>query len=248
LKRLNRPRLAKKLGDYLVRKQREIIRDKKDVDRTWKYARQTVAMGAVVDVLVGMVGNRARCMFCHDSRGTTIEHFWPKAVYKAKTFAWKNLLLLCQGCQNHKGDRFELDAARRPLLIDPTAEDPWDYLFFDHATGWITARFDDGGDEDPKGKHTTDPKVLPLNIEAITLGRQRIRRNLIRAVRHFTDKVGAGVSQATAGGELIGAVADNDDYGLAIWYFFKEGGDEEPFRSLRAKFPSVWQCVRQSIQ
>jgi uncharacterized protein (TIGR02646 family) len=248
LKRLERPRLAKRAKDYLARKQKEINKGKnRNIDRAWKYARQTVTMQSVFNVLVSMVGTRARCMFCHDSRGTTIEHFYPKAVYRKKVFVWKNFLLLCQGCQNHKGDRFELDATGLPLLIDPTAEDPWKYLFFDGKTGFITAKFDTAGNEDPKGKHTTDPKVLPLNIEAITMGRQRTRRNLIRAVRTFTNQITAGNSLTTARDEMIQAVLDNDDYGLAIWYFFKEGSSEEPFKSLRTNCNAVWLNVQKSI-
>jgi hypothetical protein len=134
-----------------------------------------------------------------------------------------------------------------PLLIDPTAEDPWKYLFFDDKTGFITAIFDTAGNEDPKGKHTTDPKVLPLNIEAITMGRQRTRRNLVRAVKTFTNQIAAGLSLATARDEIIKAVLDNDDYGLAIWYFFKQGSNEEPFKSLKANHNVVWMDVQKSI-
>ena len=49
-----------------------------DVEAAWKSARQTKPLKTVFAVLKNMDGNRQRCMYCGDSHGTDIEHFWPK--------------------------------------------------------------------------------------------------------------------------------------------------------------------------
>jgi len=95
----------------------------------WNRARRSKAMQVVEETLRRMGGRRQRCMFCEDSRGTDIDHFWPKVPYPERTFVWENLLWVCAGCNRKKGPRFVLDDQGTPLLIDPTAEDPWNHLF-----------------------------------------------------------------------------------------------------------------------
>ena len=64
-----------------------------------------------------MAHGRARCMYCEESLGTDIDHFWPKATYPARTFSWPNYLLACSHCNsNLKRNEFPLDGAGQPLL------------------------------------------------------------------------------------------------------------------------------------
>jgi uncharacterized protein (TIGR02646 family) len=187
-------------------------------------------------------------MFCGDSRSTDIEHFWPKSRYRHRVFRWDNLLWICAGCNRQKGDRFPLDSQRRPLLIDPTAEDPWDFLYFDGHTGNIVARYDpSSGLPHPKGIHTVDPAILPLNLEAVTEGRLRTRRNLVRAVHSFLTRMVTTSEPAVLEAELLEAVRDNDDYGLAQWYFRRAGSAEEPFHTLRSSHRGVWDWITQAL-
>jgi uncharacterized protein (TIGR02646 family) len=205
-------------------------------------------MASVAQILASMSGRRQRCMFCGDSRSTDIEHFWPKSRYRHRVFRWENMLWICTGCNRQKGDRFPLDAQRRPLLIDPTAEDPWDFLYFDARTGNITARYDPSSARPyPKGERTTDPAMLPLNIEAVTEGRLRTYRNLMRAIQSFLTHMPTSINPDAAADQLHEAVRDNDDYGLAHWYFRHDGKREEPFHTLHATYPNVWDRIAQVI-
>ena len=78
LRRIIRQPLPNAVEAYLSRKRDEVaLAD--DVERTWKLARKTKTLRKVFDCLVRMAGMRQRCMYCEDSRGTTIEHFWPKS-------------------------------------------------------------------------------------------------------------------------------------------------------------------------
>lgn len=64
-----------------------------EVTTTWAKARRSARLKEVLDALERMAGDRARCMYCLDSHGTDIEHFWPKTPYPARMFEWPNLLL-----------------------------------------------------------------------------------------------------------------------------------------------------------
>ena len=247
MRQVTRPTLPARVENYLLRKQREIDAGR-PVLSTWVTARRTRSLARVAQILASMSDRRERCMFCSDSRSTDIEHFWPKVRYPQRVFQWHNLLWICAGCNRQKGDRFPLDRQLHPLLIDPTAEDPWDFLYFDGCTGNITARYDSSSRlPHPKGVHTVDPAVLPLNIEAVTEGRLRTRRNLVRAVRSFLTQSANTADPDALQAELLEAVRDNDDYGLAHWYFRRDGRTEEPFRTFRAAYRDVWDRIAQGI-
>ena len=153
MRRIRRLPLDARTETYLARKQAEVDASdpSADINRVWKSARQTAAMGHIERVLREMARRRQRCMYCEDSLGTDVEHFWPKAKYRERVFKWPNLLLVCGGCNAAKGDRFPRDASGTPSLIDPTAIDPWEHLFFDTMTGNIVARYRNG-QSDPKGQ------------------------------------------------------------------------------------------------
>jgi uncharacterized protein (TIGR02646 family) len=247
MRQVTRLPLPQRTASYLVRKQQEID-GSGDVLTTWDHARQTKTMAELAQILALMSGKRQRCMFCGDSRSTDIEHFWPKIRYRRRVFRWDNLLWVCAGCNRQKGDRFPRDRQRRPLLIDPSAEDPWDFLYFDGHTGNITAKYESStGRPHPKGARTVDPAILPLNIEAVTEGRLRTRRNLVRAVRHFLARIATNVDSRLLESEILEAVRDNDDYGLAHWYFRRDGATEEPFFTLRASYRDIWDRVARGI-
>lgn len=91
--------------------------------------------------LKGMAGGVERCMYCSDSAGYAIEHFWPKSRFPERAFCWENLLLACDDCNNrYKQAKFPLDKQGEPLLIDPTAEDPWLHLELRPREGLLFAR------------------------------------------------------------------------------------------------------------
>ena len=207
-------------------------------------------MRRVALALAEMTGSRERCMYCEDSRGTDVEHFRPKALYKDLIFQWLNLLWICTACNRSKGRQFPCDSSGGPLLIDPTAEDPWDFLFFDPESGEITARWDTSTKlESPKGR-TLLEVLTPLRHQAVTEGRRRAFRNIRRAVRAFLAQeeghVVADISEETIK-DLLECVDDATEYGLAIWFFLRDGQDEEPFRRLRDEFPATWRRIVEKL-
>lgn len=94
------------------------------------------AFQEIREALVEMAPGRARCLYCEDSMGTDIDHFWPKADYPPGAFCWHNYLLACSHCNsNIKREHFPRDQRGEPLLIDPTCDDPCDHLLFSPTTG-----------------------------------------------------------------------------------------------------------------
>jgi uncharacterized protein (TIGR02646 family) len=247
MRRLSRPDLEPALAGYLDRLQRTVD-DGGDVEEIWKTERRRQPMGRVARVLGSVTGPRERCMYCEDSRGTDIEHFWPRR-YREHVFSWLNLLWVCTGCNRCKSNRFPCDALGVPLLINPTAEDPWDFLFYDSRTDELTARWHRAtGDEDPKGKNTV-AVLSTLRHQAVTEGRRRVRRHLQRTVQAFLYQIRQeGTEREVECTEsFLEAVSEHSEHGLAQWFFLRDGQEDAPFSDLRRDFPDVWARIVGSL-
>jgi uncharacterized protein (TIGR02646 family) len=201
----------------------------------WKrHHRKKPIQHSVIPTLKRMAGSRERCMYCEDSHGMEIDHFRPKATFPQLLFCWENLLLACAECNRVKGDRFPM-ANGQPLLVDPTVDDPWQFLDFDPDTGNLTARYDRAHNSwSPKGQKTVD--VLQLDRrEALSTGYRRTFRRLKDAVQRVlqgplpTERV------------LIDTLRQADDHGLLGWCFTGTGQHVPPFCTLRTQHPALWQ-------
>ncbi len=171
-------------------------------------------------------------MYCVDSHGADIEHFRPKATFPDQMYAWTNMLLCCTECGRIKGNAFPLDPKDRPLLVNPSTEDPWDHLDFDPMTGIITARFDLAeGTFSPKGTETV--RVLQLDKrEALSDGYKKTLKRLKSVLQRHLDN-----GQLA---DLPKVLANEDDHGLMGWCFKTQGQRESPFKELREAHPDIW--------
>lgn len=232
MRRVTRQPLSQETEAFLIRERLRVGEKPADPTREWKRARKKSGMKGVHDALCAMAGARERCMYCSDSHGSDIEHFWPKAPYPGKMFDWPNLLLCCTPCGRFKGDQFPVDGAT-PLLLDPTSDDPWAHLDFDPATGNITARFKPSADSfSRKGEATVS--VLHLDRrEALAAGYLRTWRRLTRIVENQLAVPGPADS-------LTAKLHEADDHGLLDWCLHGAGQNVHPFPDLREKQPLVW--------
>jgi hypothetical protein len=175
--RILRPALPVALADRLPPLTSEIAGARR-ADRTraaraaWKRAGVRKTVHAPLRLLLeGMAPGYQRCMYCGDSQGTDIDHFEPLSRNPLRTFDWLNHLLACSTCNsNLKRDRFPLDAKGKPLLIDPTTEDPFDHLLLTPSLGVYHPRTE-------KGRATIE--VCGLNRPVLTSGRQHARRVVV---------------------------------------------------------------------
>jgi hypothetical protein len=127
------------------------------------------------------------------------------------------------------------------LLIDPTVDDPWDYLFFEPTTGQVVARKDPVSMlSHPRGDATCDPHNLPLNVEAITEGRVRAARRLSRLVNRFLIDMAIPATQAHALEQLVEEVREIDAQGVVSWYLRREGRHTVPFSTMAHDYPPAW--------
>ena len=75
-------------------------------------------------------------MYCGDGLGTDIDHFEPLVEAPLRAFDWPNHLLACSHCNSHqKRELFPRDEDGAPLLVDPSAEDPYEHLELVLSTG-----------------------------------------------------------------------------------------------------------------
>jgi uncharacterized protein (TIGR02646 family) len=134
---------------------------KAEAARLWSF-QGNQAFREIRAILRQMTSGLERCMYCEDSQGIAIEHFWPKAIYPQRAFDWLNYLIICTLCNSNKREQFPLDDAGSPLLLDPTDEDPLDHMVLSPATGELVAL-------SPKGKLTIE--IIDLDRETLVLGR-----------------------------------------------------------------------------
>lgn len=244
MRRVQRPDAPSRLNEYLRRKEEEVVqaqlRNTLNIDLLWKQSRQTKVVGEVaLGLLQTAMGERERCMYCLDAHGTDIEHFRPKARYPKLAFQWKNWLLCCSECGRIKGSQFPVAANGRPLLIDPSLEDPWQHLEFDPDTGNMVARYDVEADRySAKGQATAT--VLKLARRgALEAGYRRTYKRLVEVVEK------ALASPEVDGEQLITRLCESDDHGLLPWCFHWSGQRQEPFASLKQQHPRIWRaCLR----
>lgn len=230
---------ARKLRNEQTKANVKLIAKTLKVSKEWDRARQNKPLKKAFDTLLKMAGDRQRCMYCGDSKGTDIEHYWPKTRYPRRMFRWSNMLLGCTDCgRDHKGTDFPLDAAKKPLLLDPTSkDDPWQHLDFDPQTGNFAPRYDAQKIPTPKGKATVETLHLDKR-ESLASGHQKAYK---RISDRITDAANAAAPDAAA---LISGLKTDDEYGLLGWCFRGAGINEPPMANLRQAHPAIWTaCV-----
>lgn len=212
-----------------------------NVETEWKSVRKTKPLKSVHAALKLMAGRRERCMYCGDSHGTDIEHFWPKSQHPDRMFRWPNMLLCCVECGRLKGIQFPL-ANNSPILLDPTVDDPWKHLDFDPATGNIVARFDTASNDwSNRGQKTVEALQLDRR-EALSAGHQKTHRRLVALVEEALQQV---VTDTQA---FIASLRETDEHGLLGWCFTGTGRDVTPFNRLRQQHPAIWNACEQTLE
>lgn len=168
MKRIQRLPLSSQSVAFLLKRTQKVAGagdPRAEAKRLWEM-QDNITFREVREVLGRMATGIERCMYCEDSEGTAIEHFWPKAIYPDRAYDWPNYLVACSRCNsNFKRDQFPLDGGGQPLLINPTEEDPLDHLALSPTTGIYVTR---------PGSAKGDPslEVFGINRSTLLLGRQ----------------------------------------------------------------------------
>jgi hypothetical protein len=244
MRRIERERLAPETINALQLLQEEVnierAQDGFDAVEHWKGKRNTPHILATYAVLKRMVGPRERCMYCVDSAGSDIEHFWPKTKHSDRMYAWTNLLIACAPCGRFKGKQFPRAADGSPLLIDPSSEDPWAFLDFNPETGNLNARyllslsiFSDKGEATVSVLHWD-------KREGVSAGYRKTYRRLCQLATDWTNQLLAD--------DYLEQLREADDHGLLGWFLRGAGENEPAFVRFRERYPDAWLVCQQSFR
>jgi uncharacterized protein (TIGR02646 family) len=187
MKKLNREPLSPPTMAVLKDRTQQVLAaadPKEEAQRLWKQ-QGNKAFEEIRETLKTMASGLERCMYCEDSAGTDIEHFWPKSSYPERAFTWANYLLACSCCNsNYKREQFPVDEAGVPRLIDPTAEDPREYLIFSGRTGKYKPKPREG-QASPKGQKSIE--VFGLDRDILEKGRRMAWRIIPLLLRDYAE-------------------------------------------------------------
>lgn len=210
-----------------------------DPQEHWKGKRDSQPILAVLAALKRMAGMRERCMYCVDSEARDIEHFRPQSQHTDRMYMWENLLIACTPCGRFKGKLFPRTEDGQPLLIDPSAEDPWEFLDFDPETGNLNARYLlSTGEYSAKGETTV--AVLHLDKrEGVSAGYRKTYRRLCQLATDWTNRHLAE--------NYLEQLREADDHGLLGWFLHGAGENEPEFVRFRECYPDAWLVCQQSF-
>jgi uncharacterized protein (TIGR02646 family) len=241
MRRIERVTLAPETVNALQLLQQEVDAQSEQADfdpgEHWKGQRASRTILAVYSALKRMAGPRERCMYCMDSECSDIEHFWPKSPHYDRMYLWENLLIACTPCGRFKGKQFPCANNGVPLLIDPSTEDPWEFLDFDPETGNLNARYLLSVEAySPKGETTV--KVLHLDRrEGVSAGYRKTYRRLCLLVTEWCDQ--------QLPENYIERLRETDDHGLLGWFLHGTGEIVDAFSRFRGLHPEEWAICQQ---
>jgi len=246
MRRVNRPELSEEISQYLATLQNRIDNEEWNVKEPWDTAKGLTdsegVFDTIVDVLKHMTIPKCRCMYCL-GEGNQVEHFRPKArtKYPEHTFKWENMLWSCGVCNNAKSHNFPTDPANdrngAPLIVDPSVEEPWDFLKLDKKTWHLSPRYDKAkGATSAKGSATVFH--LKLDRDSLEDSLEDSYAGLIRYINRFIDSDEQDIQS------LIDDcfIADKND--LLGWCFYGLGQNEEPFAILQRNYPQAWASLK----
>lgn len=143
------------------------------------------------------------------------------------------MMLSCARCNEIKGVDFPLGHDGAPLLVDPTAEEPWNHLDFDPDTGNIVGRYELAANAfSEKGMKTVE--VFQLD------GREAVSEGYRRTFKRLRKMLEDALEQEAPPDDLCARMREEDDHGLLGWCLLGTGQNMPPFKDLRERHPAVW--------
>ncbi len=169
-------RLSKRVYRLLAKRQAKAMAyEAHQIDPAWKSFRATKAGSEVAQVLSRLF--HCKCAYCEQEAAKDVEHFFPKSRYPRRMFVWRNFLWCCKNCNTEKLAVFPVDAAGNAVLLNPTVDEPLDYLGWDELSGRIVPHADP-----VRGFRATQTRDL-LGLDQFSLAEER--RNKLANVRYL---------------------------------------------------------------
>ena len=181
-----------------------------------KNKKSNKVFNAVKKSLTEMCSGARRCVYCEDSVGDEVEHFFPKDLYPEKVFRWDNYVYACGNCNGPKNNKFAVfhnttgvfqtvnpppkqpaqqPPAGDPALINPHVEDPLAYCMLDLAGTFKFVIIATTNTREYKKADYTYNDVLRLNHEE----REFLRQAREEAYGDYKARLSEYVQQRNAG-------------------------------------------------
>lgn len=209
MRRISRPVLDAETAAVLSERTQRILdmpEEERSAGATRLWESRVKAIDRVREILRDeMAPGPGRCMYCEGAEGHQIDHFHPRARRPEQTYAWENLLWSCEPCNNSKRDQFPLDDEGRPMLLDPTHDDPRDHLLLALRTGIYEGRT-------VPGKESV--KVYALNRLLLPIDRNRVFQTLQILLTEFDARSQRGDLD---GADVVQALIVRDPYASILY-------------------------------
>lgn len=138
----------------------------------------------VREKLAEMCPGTRRCVYCEDSAGVEVEHFYPKDLYPDRVFEWENFVLACGSCNRSKSNKFAVfrndsttmqrlnppdwpkgkePPAGEAVMINPREEDPVQFAVLDLISTFKFVANPNTNNSEKERFNYTYEEVLRLN-------------------------------------------------------------------------------------
>ena len=200
------------------------------ITTTWKNFRETNTGKAVLAAL--QIVFRNKCAFCECVNAKSIDHYRPKERYPKKMFRWANFLLCCSNCNLAKGNRFPF-RNRKPVLLDPTNDEPLDFCVWDLKSGAMASVTDPSLSR--RAIYTRDQ--LKLDVYPL---REARRVQCSRVLQYLTDVVNEDPVRPETRQRLEEELHPNREFLGIIRFLFRQPNVFRPIvDAARAKLPEI---------
>jgi uncharacterized protein (TIGR02646 family) len=235
-----RPNLSAKVRRLLALKTNLIVQaldPKSTAETIYSSSRKAKWFSEITGHLKSMSGVASRCMFCSGSEASNVEHFWPKSLFPQMAMTWANFFWACGICNQAKGDTLPNGANSANLLttlIDPTADNVWDFCFIDEY-GNLTARWN-------TNRNSIDPRA-DATIKAFRLDRELLQVSRQSRLADLKEKATDSLALLMAGQLTVENVRERIDEwkrqpfqpDVADFFLAGPGSSESPFSDLLAR-------------
>ncbi len=167
--------------------------------------------------LLKMCPAATRCHYCEDSSPDEVEHFKPKDLFPECCFDWGNYLYSCGPCNgSYKRNKFKVftdsdgsavDITRPrkgdiiqppsgdPVLINPSVENPLDFMELDFSTFLFSEIYDSPTPEFERANYTIE--LLGLNRDILVEGRKSAFGSFRARLKEYVQGKISGVPVST---------------------------------------------------
>lgn len=187
----------------------------------------------VISAMKSLAGPGEFCMYCSANEPSHIDHHYPLSVFPDVAMSYENFLWVCSICNStHKGDRFPPHNIEGDQILDPVADNVWDYFLIETQFGNLIPRVDPATLE-PLGRAVSTCTIVALDRENVQMRRRGRFADLVTGVSSLTMEIKAGnISKSDAELKVQQMINHPFQVDVADFFLVGPGKSSSPFREL----------------